>query len=471
MSGGHQRLGPTPCNLSAFLELRAETCDGVLSSSKGLQDCIVCGQYRLVRCGDSDEEFFKLRPIGHVQVHVKVKMPGLPPTGGWGTSGRTLGIKMEGFTDEQIAAAVDYCDNDKVKTLKHLAKLKEKNGGYSWKPEVEKLLPGMDSQMRSLCQKLLTYDNVPIKQKTFVNFAKNSLALMRQPQLADKMWDLIGPLLKKPAQEAPSVANKVEMESMEVEHGDDEAAKPNMKKEKSAAAETASSEQEEKKKKKKKKTEGDSDGQELAGVQEASTPDPEAESETQTKKKKKSKLPPQPADEEEDEAAAAESEVKEEKKKKKKKKSKASGDDEEEAAVEPEPAASRKRAVEETAAADAVSGDDDTDRKAKKKDSKKQRREGGEAAAASGGGGGAEKFDFYKEPAAVTAASAADVLKFRTEMTIKVPGPARRGAARRTQTPRLLYAGSRPGARARARALKDEPLSSCRAPHGGGGGV
>ena len=42
-------------------------------------------------------------------------MPGLPAAGGWGGSGRTLGIKMEGFTDEEIAKAVDLCDNDRVR--------------------------------------------------------------------------------------------------------------------------------------------------------------------------------------------------------------------------------------------------------------------------------------------------------------------------------------------------------------------
>ena len=178
------------------------------------------------------------------------EMPGLPPAGGWGSSGRTLGIKMEGFTDEDIAKAVDYCDNDKVKTMKYLAKLKEKGGGYNWKPEVEKLFPGMDSQMRGLCQKLLTYDNVPIKQKTFVNFAKNSLALMKQPQLADKMWDLIGPLLKKPVQEAPAAAvesvQPSESEQVEVE----EESKKKKKKDKAAVEagdETTTTEQEGKK--------------------------------------------------------------------------------------------------------------------------------------------------------------------------------------------------------------------------------
>jgi len=46
----------------------------------------------------------------------------------------------------------------------------------------------MEKQMRDLCTKLLSYDNVPNKQKTFVNFCKNSLALNRQPQLAEQMW-------------------------------------------------------------------------------------------------------------------------------------------------------------------------------------------------------------------------------------------------------------------------------------------
>jgi len=89
-------------------------------------------------------------------------MPGTPAAGGWGGSNRTLGIVMEGFTDQevvvpaplflpiimsarvlvlwprprlltgvrvhtrdgQIAQAVDHCDNDKIKTIKYLNKLK-----------------------------------------------------------------------------------------------------------------------------------------------------------------------------------------------------------------------------------------------------------------------------------------------------------------------------------------------------------
>ena len=107
-------------------------------------------------------------------------MPGAPAAGGWGGSNRTLGIEVEGFTQEevsaalpgprcsprrlllfcsppcvvesvpractawwwveeltvllsavcclhvQIAKAVDHCDNDKIKTIKYLNKLKGK---------------------------------------------------------------------------------------------------------------------------------------------------------------------------------------------------------------------------------------------------------------------------------------------------------------------------------------------------------
>ena len=44
-------------------------------------------------------------------------------------------------------------------------------------------------QLKQTFQKMLSYDNVPNKQKTFVNFCKNSLALNRQPHLAEKMWE------------------------------------------------------------------------------------------------------------------------------------------------------------------------------------------------------------------------------------------------------------------------------------------
>ena len=46
----------------------------------------------------------------------RAKMPGVPAEGGWGGAGRTLGIQMEGFSEEEIARAVDFCDNDKIKS-------------------------------------------------------------------------------------------------------------------------------------------------------------------------------------------------------------------------------------------------------------------------------------------------------------------------------------------------------------------
>jgi hypothetical protein len=330
---------------------------------------------------------------------IAAKMPGLPPAGGWGSSGRTLGIKMEGFTDEDIAKAVDYCDNDKVKTLKYLAKLKEKGGGYNWKPEVEKLLPGMDAQMRGLCQKLLTYDNVPIKQKTFVNFAKNSLALMRQPQLAEKMWDMIGSVLKKPAQDAAAAEADAALPSESDHAAVEEESKPKKKKNKSVEETQPDDNVTEGKKKSKEASNG---------KQEVDEPDVQADAPTKKKKKSKPAAEEEAPAEEEDIAPAEE-----EKKKKKKKKSKDCDAEDAEAMADSGPSAGSKR----TAESDGADDDGAAERKKKKKEGKKDKDAGG----AAGNGG---QFDFYEEPEAVGAASPAEVLKFRTETTIKVSPPA-----------------------------------------------
>jgi hypothetical protein len=304
---------------------------------------------------------------------------------------------MEGFTDEEIAKAVDYCDNDKVKTMKHLAKLKEKGAGYNWKPEVEKILPGMDAQMKGLCQKLLAYDNVPIKQKTFVNFAKNSLALMRQPQLADKMWELIGPLLKKP--ETASAAKEPDQVKEEEHVADEEAPKPKKKKEKTASAVV---EVEDEGKKKKKKDKSSTEHASAVDEQEASTADPDAATEIKPKKKK-SRAEVEPTEE-------VPAPSGEEKKKKKKKKNQEAQEDDD---------------SPDTPQADAAAVGDKRDRSADvdaaepKKKSKKQKDAAADAGATATG---ASRFDFYKESKAVKAASAAEVLKHRQSLDIKVRG-------------------------------------------------
>ena len=180
--------------------------------------------------------------------------------------------------------------------MKYLAKLKAKGGAYNWKPEVEKrMTSGMDGAMKGLCGKLLAYDNVPIKQKPFVNFAKNSLALQRQPHLAEKLWETIGDLLRKPTPEAAVPEPAAEEKNEESQDADD-------------------GEKKKKKKKDKKRDEEDGEEQEEQG-------DDEGEKKKKKKKKKDKKRAEEDEEEESAEAMDVDEDSKSEKKKKKKRKS------------------------------------------------------------------------------------------------------------------------------------------------------
>ena len=156
--------------------------------------------------------------------------------------------------------------------LKYLAKLKAKGGAYNWKPQLEQRLDSIDAQVRNLCKKLLDYDNVPNKQKAFVNFCKNSLALNRQPQLAEKMWEAMGDLLRKPTQQdtKPAVVKeddvekkrKAEEEDGESEGKEKKKSKSEKKKEQDEGEEDDSKpEKKEKKKKKNKERQAASQGE------------------------------------------------------------------------------------------------------------------------------------------------------------------------------------------------------------------
>jgi ATP-dependent RNA helicase DBP3 len=225
----------------------------------------------------------------------------------------------------------------------------------------------MDKQMRDLCSRLLNYDNVPNKQKTFVNFCKNSLALNRQPHLAEKMWDEVQDIIKKPAvanqqsfadkENAKEAKNDGEEPAM-VDAGDDDSKKEKKKKKKRAEADEdaeESADRGERKEKKKKKGEeeagGDSDGEERKKKKEKKgkrdgeekeeededraeeEEEEEDKSDKKKKKRKKDKKEKRKRDsEDEDEEVREEKEEKDEKKKKKREK-KADSEEEEEGAA------------------------------------------------------------------------------------------------------------------------------------------
>eukprot|EP01043_Picozoa_sp_COSAG02_P011898 COSAG02_NODE_446_length_22141_cov_17.963842_10_plen_216_part_00 len=78
----------------------------------------------------------------------------------------------------------------------------------------EKMKTMPEGQLKQTFQKMLSYDNVPIKPKTFKNFCKNSFNLQRNEALVDQMWVEFEPLVRKvppaakpaPAEPAPVAA-------------------------------------------------------------------------------------------------------------------------------------------------------------------------------------------------------------------------------------------------------------------------
>ena len=159
--------------------------------------------------------------------------------------------------------------------IKYLQKMKSKSGATSWKSQLEAKMQEIDPKIRELCKKLLAYDNVPTKQKAFVNFAKNSLALQRQPQLAEKMWEVVGDLLKKPTAQLQAAAENEEKEDDEVKQK-----KQKKNKESEAVEEEEDGEKDKKKKKKKKDKKKDED---------SSKSDEDVEEEMKSKKPKSEK--------------------------------------------------------------------------------------------------------------------------------------------------------------------------------------
>lgn len=61
----------------------------------------------------------------------------------------------------------------------------------SWIDAVYDALQEYEGPMKYLVEKLAMYDNIPRKQKAFVNFVSNSLNLKREPQTAEKLWNIV----------------------------------------------------------------------------------------------------------------------------------------------------------------------------------------------------------------------------------------------------------------------------------------
>jgi len=129
-------------------------------------------------------------------------------------TGGTDALAKSGFSKDEIAAALDYCDNDRAKTLQYLKKQQCGKGGVKWQDALKTALPTMKetgtctAKVKEYLQWMIEFDNVPLKPKPFKNFVKNSMALQRDNATVEAMWEHFEPLLKKkPAQTAPKASS------------------------------------------------------------------------------------------------------------------------------------------------------------------------------------------------------------------------------------------------------------------------
>jgi len=70
----------------------------------------------------------------------------------------------------------------------------------SWIDAVYDALQEYEGPMKYLAEKLAMYDNIPRKQKAFVSFVSNSLNLKREPQTAEKLWNIVSQATANSAQ-------------------------------------------------------------------------------------------------------------------------------------------------------------------------------------------------------------------------------------------------------------------------------
>ena len=121
-----------------------------------------------------------------------------------GIGGANDPMRLAGFSGEEIAAALEFCDNDRQKSLAWLKKKQNGKGGVRWQEALKTALPAMQAapRVKECLTWILEYDNVPLKPKQFKNFVKNSLALQRDQATVDAMWEAFAPLVKKPPQPA-----------------------------------------------------------------------------------------------------------------------------------------------------------------------------------------------------------------------------------------------------------------------------
>ena len=103
-----------------------------------------------------------------------------------------------GFTPQQVRDALEFCDNDRERALGWLKKQAKGGGKLQWNAALQAKLATMDAgPLKSALTKMLDYDNVPIKPKTFKNFCRNSFTLHRNEKLVEEMWVAFEPLVRK----------------------------------------------------------------------------------------------------------------------------------------------------------------------------------------------------------------------------------------------------------------------------------
>jgi cell growth-regulating nucleolar protein len=67
----------------------------------------------------------------------------------------------------------------------------------TWLTSVTAALQEYNGPLKHLVVRLVSYDNIPRKQRAFENFVANSLNLKRDPSTVTKLWAIVEPCIKK----------------------------------------------------------------------------------------------------------------------------------------------------------------------------------------------------------------------------------------------------------------------------------
>ena len=100
-------------------------------------------------------------------------------------------LTRSGFSEQEIYEALDFCDNDRIKTLKYLKKKNDitKNPQALWLHQIASAT-SPNPTVRQALDSLRQYENIPRKEKKFRNFLSNSCGI-RDAGTATLIWQAL----------------------------------------------------------------------------------------------------------------------------------------------------------------------------------------------------------------------------------------------------------------------------------------